>query len=250
MDKPTVLQIAICEDVHDDAALLCSVVEKCVIPAQSHPFSSGEELLESFQAGMYDLVFMDIYMKGMTGIETVEAIRNIDENVTIAFTTSSPDHTLEGYKLDVHKYIVKPVTEPKNEKDVNKALEQALMKKKNRPSITIVLAGGERTEVFLDTIMYFEHKNRVIELHTAERIMVTSQSARLDALERQLPSPPFLRCHRSYLVNLDYVDKTDKELNAFRMKNGDRADVRQGGLAKCGLALKEWRLHKAGKAEG
>jgi DNA-binding LytR/AlgR family response regulator len=192
---------------------------------------------------MYDLIFMDIYMKSLRGIETVEAIREKDENVTIAFTTSSPDHTRESYRLNALKYLEKPVTE----KAVRDTLELALMKQKSRPMLTVTEAGGETADVYLDSILYFEHKNHVAELHTASRLIVTSQAARLDEFEKRLPSPPFLRCHRSYLINLAYVREADREKNCFFMKNGDRADIRRGQFPKCKRALDEWRLEQAGR---
>ncbi len=228
MKKATVLQIAVCEDNLADTALLCGLIEKSGIPLACARFESGEEFLSAFHAGMYDLIFMDIYMKGLQGIETAEAIREKDENVIIAFTTSSPDHTRESYRLNALKYIDKPV----REKDVKEALELALMKRRNRPSITLASAGGEAMEIYLDTVIYFEHKNHVVELHTTGRVIQTSQAARLDELEKRLPSPPFTRCHRSYLINLDYVREADREENCFFMKNGDRADIRRGGFAK------------------
>jgi DNA-binding LytR/AlgR family response regulator len=78
-------------------------------------------------------------------------------------------------------------------------------------------------------------------------VFTTSQSARLDDIETRLPSPPFLRCHRSYLVNLDYARSAEKNIRAFIMKNGDRADIRSGGFKACAAALDKWRLHKAGR---
>jgi DNA-binding LytR/AlgR family response regulator len=123
------------------------------------------------------------------------------------------------------------------------------MKRKSRPALTLTAAGGESVEVFLDAIMYFEQKNHIVELHTAEGVLRTSQSARLGELEARLPSPPFVRCHRSYLVNLDYVQSADREQNAFFLMNGDRADIRQGGFGKCKALLQEWRMEKSGRDE-
>jgi CheY-like chemotaxis protein len=100
MDDASVLRIAVCEDDPDDAAFLDDLIEKSGILSECHAFAGGEELLASFGAGRYDLIFMDIYMEGMQGIETVEAIRQTDRNVVIAFITSSLDHALEGFRLN------------------------------------------------------------------------------------------------------------------------------------------------------
>ena len=245
MSEPEALKIAVCEDVSADAALLSGFIKKSGFACECRNFENGEDFLKSFKAGMYDLVFMDIYMKGMLGTETVEMIRRVDKKVTIAFTTSSPCFTLDGYRLDVMKYLEKPISE----KAVSEIIESAFIKKKYRPAITIKVAGGGQTEVFLDTILYFEHRNHVVELHTTEKVIVTSQSARLDEFAKRLPSPPFLRCHRSFIVNLDYVDKPDKELKAFIMKNGHQADIRQVDFGKYKAEFQKWLLTKAGRDE-
>ena len=243
MDKPYELQIAICEDQPGDSAMLLGVIEKIGVAANCRCFESGEEFLASFCAWKYDLIFMDIYMTGMHGIETVEAIRKVDENVIVAFVTSSPDHMRESYRLDALKYIEKPVTE----KAVMSALELAVMKQKSRASIVLTAAGGENVNILLDTVAYFEQSQHVIEIHTVTGILRTSQSAKMNELEKLLPSPPFLRCHRSYIVNLDYVLKASMENYAFMMKDGDRVDIKRGRFTECKTTYQKWRLSKAGR---
>ncbi len=243
MDKITVLQVAVCDDAPEDLAVLGGIIEKSGIAAQCHTFESGEDFLATFRTGLYDLIFMDIYMNGMRGIETVETIRKTDENVIIAFVTSSPDHKAESYSLDALKYLEKPVSE----KAVLSTLALALSVRKNRPSITITEAGGAMTEVYLNTIMYIELKNHVLEFHTDDRVITTSQSARLNEMEKRLPSPPFTRCHRSYIVNLDYVHRADKEDNCFYMKNSARVDIRRGGFTRYKTEWQNQCMDKTGK---
>ncbi len=237
------LNIAVCEDEPDDAAALIGMIKKTGVASVCQSFQSGEEFLASFCAWKYDLVFMDIYMTGMRGIETVEAIRRADENVIIAFVTTSPDFMRESYRLDALKYIEKPVTE----KAVASALELAVMKQKSRASIVLTAAGGESINLMLDTVSYFEQRQHVIEIHTASGVLRTSQSAKMNGLEKLLPNPPFLRCHRSYIVNLDYVLQASMESYAFMMKNGDRVDIKRGRFTECKTAYQKWLLGKMGR---
>ncbi len=226
MDKENLLQVAVCDDNPKDLAALDGLIKKSGIAAKRHTFSSGEDFLAAFRAGRYDLIFMDIYMKGMRGIETVAAIRKADENVVIAFVTTSPDFKAESYSLDAMKYIEKPVTE----KAVLSTLELARSIRQSRPTISISEAGGEVTAVYLNSIIYIEQRNHVLEIHTAERVITTSQSVKMNEIEKRLPKPPFTRCHRSYIVNLDHVQTAKMEGYCFYMKNGDRADIRRGGF--------------------
>ena len=242
MEKGVVLQIAVCEDDLNDSALLARHIEKSGIAAELCNFENGEEFLASFCARKYDLIFMDIYMKGMDGVETVRKIRGLDRSVVIAFMTGSADHALESYRLGAVKYLEKPVTE----NGVTETLAYALMKRDSEPFVTLTAAGGGQENIPLDSILYFEQNNYVVEVHTSNRVITTSRSVRLDGLEKRLPSPPFLRCHRSYLINLDHVHTFDKENNAFIMKNGDRADIRRGSFAMCKTELNKWRLDNAG----
>lgn len=197
MENP--LKIAICEDTDADARRLQLYAEQSGLPLLCERFESDEAFLHSFHAGRYDLVFMDIYMNNaVQGIKAAEAIRETDELVMLAFTTSSLDHTLESYRLKALMYLEKPV----KAEDVKETLELALMKRKSLSLLTLTAAGGQRKDIPLDSILYFEQKNHVVEVHTASGVFVTSQSARMDEIEERLPRPPFLRCHRSFMVNL------------------------------------------------
>lgn len=225
MDNP--LQIAIVEDADADALRLLELIKQSGFLCECERFSSGEEFLRSFNAGRYELIFMDIYMTGMRGIETVSALRETDDEVVLAFTTTSLDHALESYRLGVLKYLEKPVSMS----GVKEALTLALLKRK--PSACInVLSGGKRLDIPLDSIHYFEQRNHVVEVHTSSGILKTSQTVRLSDIVKQLPSPPFVRCHHSFIVNLRYVRWVDTDFKCFVMKNGERTHIRHNLLNK------------------
>jgi DNA-binding LytR/AlgR family response regulator len=244
----TALRIAIVEDNYDCAARLFGFVKSADAACKLSVFNSGADFLKTFYSGKYDLIFLDIYMEGPDGIKTAESIRETDSDAVIAFATSSPEHTRAGFRVKALKYLDKPVTAG----DVEETLELALTmktKKKSRPFITVTLSGGNVSDVPTDGIMYLEIKNNVVEIHTSSGILTTSHSARLGKFEKLLPSPPFLRCHRSYIVNLDYVLNPDKEINAFIMKNGSRTDIRRGGFAECKSCFENRILDKTGRDE-
>lgn len=237
IDNQHSLRIAICEDFPADALVLKEHISKSGLPTQCMHFSNGEDLLHCLTPGKYDLFFLDIYMNGITGIQAAEKIREIDETAILVFITSSLDHTLESYRLGALMYLEKPVKAA----GVKEAIELALMKKKHRATITLWLAGGKNQAVPLDEIRYFEQKGHIIQVYTTSQgILHTTQSVKMNDIEKQLPSPQFLRCHRSYLVNLEYVQRVDKQLHAFRMNNGDQVDIRRGHLAQCTEAFLLW----------
>lgn len=72
-------------------------------------FSSGEEFLGAFTAGKYDLIFLDIYMDGITGMETAKRIRRADHGCRIIFITTSPEFAVESYDVSASFYLLKPI---------------------------------------------------------------------------------------------------------------------------------------------
>ena len=131
MGEKEILRVAICEDSEMEHKRLLKIIEMGEYPAEPTVFGSGEAFLQEYRKGQFDVIFMDIYMNGMSGVETVRSIREIDENVIVAFTTSSTEFALEGYRLDVFKYLEKPV----QAKDVYEVLAFTQMKQANKPKL-------------------------------------------------------------------------------------------------------------------
>ncbi len=232
MDRP--LNIAICEDQNADLNLLLKCIDTLNIPTLCDIFSSGEDLLEVFSSGSYDLIFLDIYMAGMRGIEVAEKIRTTDKSVVIAFTTSSLDHTLESYRLKALRYLEKPV----NALDVQETMELALAKHHTRPRLSLMIDGAMHS-IPLDNLLYLEQQNHTVIIYTLTEVLSTSQKVKLSQLETMLPAPPFFRCHHSFIVNLGQVLSLDKDLRLFNMANGGKAYIRRQDLSRAQKAYEE-----------
>jgi DNA-binding LytR/AlgR family response regulator len=243
MSDSYTLRVAVCEDDPDDAARLIECIGQTGTGAETRSFESAEALMQTFSPGQYDLIFMDIYMSGETGVSASRKIRDMDKNVCLAFTTSSLDHALESYRVGALKYLEKPV----KPEGVTEILELALMKKKSRPSIALTKAGGGQENMPLDAILYFEQQKHIVEAHTSSGTVTTSRLVRLDELEKRLPSPPFIRTHHSFIVNLDYVREADKERQVFVMEDGGLAHIRRGKFGMCEEALKLRVIERAGR---
>lgn len=238
------LKVAVCEDQATDTCLLMGCIEQSGIDAQCDAFSSGEEFLESFAAGRYDIIFMDIYMNGIHGVQVVERIRKIDSNVVIAFVTTSAEHALEGYRLGVLKYLEKPVCA----EGVEDAMRLAMMNRAAKETISL-LVGGKHVDIPLDDILYFENQNHVVLVHTTSATLKTSQTVRLDHIAEKLLAHPFIRSHKSYLVNLRHVSKIDQTFGDFVMQNGDRACIRTRDRKKIQDAYEEYLFAAARKSQ-
>ena len=245
MDNTYTLRIAVCEDEPADMARLVKHIESSGVRSEILCFESGEAFLNSFRAGRYDVIFMDIYMGGEMGVEVAGKIRKVDKFVTLVFTTNSLDHTLESYRLKAVGYLEKPLSA----EDVKEALVLTRSKLNTRVTASIAMEGGKKTDVPLDEIIFLEQQGHVIAIHTVSSGLLTaSRSAAMDELEKSLPSPPFLRCHRSFIVNLDYVRRIDRKTHSFTMMNGGRVDINQRlRLGKFEEELHLWMTEKAGR---
>lgn len=233
------LNIAICEDNLDEQKHLLHIISNSKFMTKVTVFNCGKSLLSEFQAGKFDMIFMDIYMNGITGIETVTAIREIDENVSIAFTTTSTDHTLESYRLDAIKYIEKPV----KEKSILKLLELVLLKKENTPELVLKIK-GQTSCIPFERILYIEQKSHTLHLFlTGDELFKANE--KIDSIIKQFEGQSFLRCHKSYLVNFFYVKNLDKELMVFAMKNGKNVHIRRESMSKARKAFEAYLFKMA-----
>lgn len=228
------LQIAICEDSVEERNKLLAILKQSKIENQAAAFPCGEAFLRTFQPGKYDLVLMDIFMDGMTGVDAVTALRKRDADVPVAFITTSTDYALESYRLDALKYIEKPV----KVKAITELLRIAQMKKDDAPRLRLRVRGQDEDIPFAK-ILYVEQRDHTLlfRLSGGETEKVTD---RLDNLAPQFAGQPFFRCHKSYLVNLAQVRALDRELMVFVMKEGGNVHIRRESLGAARRAFEAY----------
>ncbi|GHU62431.1 DNA-binding response regulator [Clostridia bacterium] len=229
-----VLRIGIVEDIKADAERLRLLTDESEFPAVVHIYRDPGSFLQAFVPDFFHLIFLDIYMEGEEtpyGVELAKKIRKWDENVRIVFTTSSLDHALDGYAVKASQYLVKPV----QKEDVDAMLLNAAKYwEAQNDSITVTL-NRQQTSIRTNEILYIEvlGKQSVIHMLTQNISLYIA----LDELEKQLKSPPFLRCHRSFIVNLDHVTGIDRD---FTVSNGDTVYIRRQDTWKMKKAYQDY----------
>lgn len=233
------LHIALCEDTQSDRELLERQLAESGFAVEYESFSSGEELLLAFLPGKYDVIFLDIYMDGIKGVEAAAKIRKTDRTVTLVFTTTSTEHTLESYRLKASSYLEKPV----KSEDVREVLELVLAKRDSTAYVSLLIEGVNR-KLPLESILYFEHKGHAVFIRTHAETLRTSQTVKLKDIEPLLPNC-FFRCHHSYIANLRYVRSVDQELKVFEMQNGDKVHIRHSSFSKSVKAYEEYLFSRA-----
>ena len=219
------MRIAICEDKADDAAEIRAYLERHFeregYMGKISVYESGEALLEAFAPGAFEVVFMDIHMPGMSGVEVARAIRADDPDCALVFITIDPGHMPEGYALRAASYVVKPLTQ----EQMDTALLQCRRVFLQNARFIEVMVGGQSVRLPLPKIQYVGMLDKVASIHTTEGVVKTYTS--LAEIERRLGGKPFLRCHRAFIVNMGYIQ--DIQENDLLMKGGVRVPLRKNG---------------------
>ncbi len=235
------LRIALCEDDPDERQYLLSLIQSCAVAAQVSMFENGDAFLTGYQADQFDLILMDIYMSGISGVDVVRQIRISEKQVPIAFVTSSQDYALDGYRLHVSRYLEKPVSREAMEELLLFAKEQL----SQQPGITL-LSYGKPLIIPVRNLSYIEQNAHYLMFYLSGGQMIKSKG-KLDDLMPQLDDPSFFRCHKSYLVNLAYVTGIDQEMMVFYMKEGNTVYIRRDLFKKAKNAWELWLYNMARK---
>lgn len=174
---------------------------------QLHLVASCEhvfEALEVLQQQRVDLLFSDINMPQVNGIEFIRSLHNPPY---VIFVTASPNHALEGFELDALDYVVKPVSLPRFMKAVNKALavlnSRPAVAAVPEPQYLFVKEGHSLRRVLFDEIYYIEGMKDYIKIILKDRIIITY--LRMSRVEDQLPATRFTRIQKSYIVRMDAI---------------------------------------------
>jgi DNA-binding LytR/AlgR family response regulator len=156
------------------------------------------EALQLMQAQAVDLLFLDIQMPGLTGIEL---LRTLPQKPLVIFTTAYPQYALEGYELDVVDYLLKPISFERFVQAVNKAAER----RGQEPAKDYILVKSEHKihRIRYEDILYIQSMREYVSWHTTEGRILSLGS--LKGLEEELPRSHFIRVHKSYMVSKSKV---------------------------------------------
>lgn len=169
-------------------------------------FNDGDEIIEGY-AGNYDIIFLDIEMKRLNGMDTARYIRKMDTNVILIFITNMSQYAIQGYEVEALDYVLKPIKYFAFSQELEKARKR--LKSKAVQYLTISQPQGM---VRLDTreILYLEKQGHNMIIHTEEACYMFRQTMKV--MEEQLRGAQFVQCNSGYLVNLEHVKSVDKNL--------------------------------------
>lgn len=196
------MKLALCDDDERFTRELLESVRLCMekqgIAFRADLFSSGSGLLAS--SADYDIIFMDIYLGKEHGIEIAEKWL-LSHNSQFVFISSGREYAVEAFSLDAAHYLVKPCSD----REVNTAIERCLARIKRSPDNILELKTRSGIiPIPESSIIYAEVFNKTLVVHTQNSDFTSRTS--LDTVARALDPFRFLRIHRSYLVNMYFID--------------------------------------------
>lgn len=210
-------RIAICDDVVLERELLYLLLQKCADRQMISQFGSGEELLASHEH--FDLVFLDIFMGGITGMETARCLLEKSPKTRIVFLTSSPNFALESYDVHAFDYILKPL-QPER---LAAVWERFAGEHQPTERYLIINDLAETKKLPYDSIEFIESCQHYVTIHLTEEPSLRVYG-KLDDFEQQLDDPRFLRCHKSFLINLSLTAAMGED---FLMQSGTHVAYRK-----------------------
>jgi DNA-binding LytR/AlgR family response regulator len=183
--------------------------------------TNATEALELIKVLNYDLVFIDIQMPGLSGLDVVATFKDLDRAPAVVFVTAYGEHAVKAFELDAVDYLVKPIDEDRLQKAVDKAsarigkqavtaapkIETKSVAMQEQSVIDIeripVESRGKTLLLPMQDIVYISSRNDIVFVHTADSTYITRFT--LKTLEERLETKQFLRVHRGYIVNLRHV---------------------------------------------
>ncbi|MBQ9206635.1 MAG: response regulator transcription factor [Treponema sp.] len=243
------IQLAICDDESTERnrvkdALSSYFREHPDISAEIHEFSSAFDFLDALDNNaLFDIVFLDIYMPGINGIEAAKTLRARTDTSKIIFLTSSTDHALDAFSVNAVHYLVKPFSHSAFNEALNRAFDAF---KNSSKKLAITGEMGAVSFVSIDDIIYIESIGRKRYVYTQKKEFVEVKRTLLHFSEEleELAPGQFISPYRGYIINLDEVRTI--EPNKIIMENGKQIITKTGDYRKLKSLLFNYSFVKYG----
>lgn len=204
----------IVDDERPALALLTAYIAKLPHLELVQACESGTEALQVLQTEEIDLLFLDIQMPDLTGLEL---LRTLSQKPQVIMTTAYREFAVEGFALDVTDYLVKPFSFERFTQAVNRAIEQVQMRQRQAGPVEkqeaeaqlgadhfFVRSSHRIKKVRYQDVQFVESMREYVRIHTSDKRYMIHQT--MNAMEQRLSTHGFIRVHRSYLVNLEFLD--------------------------------------------
>ncbi len=227
------IHIAICDDSKQERQILAALFKRYqelhATPLQIHIFQNGFSLLDAIDQGKrFDITILDILMPGENGIEIARNIRASGTDTEIIFLTSSPEYAVDSYEVKAQNYLLKPVTEEKFFASIDSILAE--LDEKDTASFIIYTTEKQYSRIRVSSLVYGEVTHRTITLHLADQTMISAIMTFTEFLDILKAYPDFIYPHRSYAVNMHYIQYVTK--NDIILTDGQKIPLSRNNYTK------------------
>ena len=234
------IHIAVVDDLEMDRAQLIQAIEAWDLHrGRIHyaEFESAEDLLSNFDRNGYQIVFLDIMMNGMDGIDLSRRLRQLDAKLMIVFLTSSPEYAMDAFPVHPFDYLIKPVDQEKLNHVMDEAVRSLAVQKERE-----VLIRSARSEISfpVSRIISVEADGHTLEIHTTDRQTLRSIMSYKDFRKQLEGDDRFLECNRGLLINLDHVLSRDGGI--VNMMDGSHYALRTKGQGELIAKLSQYQI--------
>ncbi len=208
------IRCAIIDDEYLARQYIADYVQKVPFLELKGEFNSPLKAIDLIKAGKIDLLFLDIQMPDITGLDF---LKTLDKKPYVIITTAYKEYALEGYELNVSDYLLKPFSFERFLKAVNKVLEQkekapgtGTQLSDDQPETTlhddyiVIRADRKHYKVNYEDLIYIEGRKAYVTFYTSSKRITALAS--LKDLEEKLPEKQFIRIHKSYIVSVKKID--------------------------------------------
>lgn len=198
-------------------------------------FTDGDEILENYRPA-FDIIFLDVEMKRLNGMETAQRIRELDDDVLLIFITNMAQYALKGYTVQARSYILKPVNYYGLSMELQEAIDYINRNRRQNGRALLLPSGGGIDRVNLSDITYIESQRHNLFIHTTGGVLRIRES--MNAMEANIDDPAFARCGVSFLINLAWVSGITEGREV--LVGGDRVPISRQKYKDFMAALSEY----------
>lgn len=228
------LRIAVCEASPDDREQIQAYLLQSSDRLSLSFYSGGENFLAHYRYGAFDLILINTELAGLSGLETIKRLRTFDADVPVIFISSSTDSAADSYRLHAVRYYVKPIRQT----DIADALRVASIYRQSLPHLHWRNQNTDNGGLIYE-ILYLEQHLHQIYIHTTQQNLTIY--GKLSDLISQLPGTSFISPHKSFIINLAYIEDVDRELKCFVMSGGINVPISRRRFSASIKALEAYR---------
>ncbi len=234
------MKICICDDDRFTVRELRSLLEPFSTEADSFmisDFSDGESLIDCYRNGSkFDIVFMDIELKGVNGIETAQIIKELAPETIVIFVSSHSSYIFEAFRIEALHFLVKPIKSEEFSEVFNRA-----MKKYTTSNASVILKWESvRNKITINTISYVEGYRRHLYVHTANGTF--EAVGKISEIYEILKPHGFVCVHQGFIVNMNYIKNFNA--NEVELTDGSKVAVsvrkKQEALKTYDIFIRKW----------